>query len=141
MENLKDIEEIYRKTLINKLKNPAEWKTYTDLWLSSGDYVKTFCFSEEEKIYFKVSIKEYDSDTVYINEDRILGNETLPFNKYSFKLSFWDFETKKLIKKLKYYLNHKKELEEIEEKKKMLKGYLPKNIIRSIKLSKIKRNI
>jgi hypothetical protein len=140
MENLKDIEEIYRKALISKLKNPSEWETYTDLW-HSGDYVRTFCFSEEDKIYFKLSVTKYDNETIYINENRIFGNEILPVHKYSFKLTFFDFETKKLIKKLKYYLNHKKEIEEIEEKKKVLKEYLPKNIIRSIKLNKIKRHI
>jgi len=141
MENLKDIEEIYRKALIGKLKNPTEWETYTDLWLSSGDYVRSFCFSEEDKVYFKLSVTKYDNETIYINENRIFGNETLPMNRYSFKLTFFDFETKRLIKKLKYYLKHKKELQEIEEKKKVLKQFLPKDIIRSIKLNKIKKQI
>lgn len=142
MENLKDIEEIYRKSLINKLENPSEWKEYTDIWSCSGSgYVRTFCFSEEDKLYFKVSVSKYYKNTVYINEDRQLGNEVLPFTKHTFELTFWDFKTKLLIKKLKYYIQHKKELEEIEEKKKVLKEYLPKDIIRSFKLNKIKRNI
>ena len=141
MENLKDIEEIYRKALISKLKNPTEWKIITDLSLSSGDYVKTFCFSEEDKVYFKVSVTKYDNETIYINENKVIGNVTLPINRYSFKLTFFDFDIKRLIKKLQFYFKHKKEIEEIEEKKKVLKEFLPKDIIRSIKLNKIKRQI
>jgi hypothetical protein len=141
MENLKDIEEIYRKALINKLKNSSEWIPYTDSWLSSGNYMRTFCFSEENKIYFKLSITKYDNKTIYINEDRVFGNEKLPTNVYSFKLTFFDFKIKRLIKKLIYYLKQKKELEEIEEKKKTLKTFLPKDIICGFKINKIKNNL
>ena len=141
MENLKDIEEIYRKALISKLKNPTQWEIYTDMWLSHGDYVRTFCFSEEDKVYFKLSVTKYDTETIYINENRTFGNEVLPMNRHSFKLTFFDFETKRLIKKLKYYLKHKKEIDETEEKKKVLKQFLPKSIIRSFKLNKIKKQI
>ena len=136
MENLKDIEGIYKKALINKLKHPEEWMPFKDMWLTNESYVRTFCFSEEGKVYFKVSISKYDNKTIYINEDKTYGNDVLSVSRYSFKLTFFDFKIKKLIKKLSYYLKQKKELEEIE----ILKDFLPKEIVRSFKINKIKNH-
>jgi hypothetical protein len=142
MEKLKDIEDIYRKVLIEKLKHPEDWVQYKDAWLSHFEYVRMYCFSEGEKVYFKVS-KTRKENFVYVCEDRtfVHVNETIPLTVYTIKISFLDFRIKMLLKNFRFYFKHKDEIDKIESDKKMLKDFLPKEMIRGFKINKIKRKI
>lgn len=140
MEKLKDLEEIYKKALIEKLKHPEKWVPFKDSFISLVDYMRIFCFSEENKLYFKVC-KSPGVKTIYICEDKVYSTETISLVRYSFDLTIFDFKINRLLKKFHYYFKHLSEEQEIESKVNTLKNFLPKEVIRGFKINKIKHKL
>lgn len=139
MEKLKDIEHIYKKVLIQKLKHPELWTEHIDFYkVIKTQYIRTYCFSKTDNVYFRI-YKPGKVKIIEVYEDRLLNHfgEIIPELVYIFKITFFDFKIKFLMKKLRYYFEYKNEIIEKDFDIEKLKKHIPKETIRTLKLNKI----
>jgi hypothetical protein len=125
----KDLRIEYRKILIKKLKNFNEWNKYR------------FEISKNSQIglRFETYVPELELDFEIYKNIFSIKNHYTSVNICSFRIGFFDFEIKYLVKKLKYYLNHRDEYTRIEYANETLRKLLGPKFERTQKLKTLNK--
>jgi hypothetical protein len=127
----RSIEKVYINLLKKELEHPENWE-----WINGNSYFASPYINKETKTRFvsnAVNMKDRFplSMNIYLSGSEV---HTLYFK-------WWNFSIIKKILLLKEYFVNKEENDLFQQKSEMLKNMLGTEIERSLKLSKIRKNM
>lgn len=127
----------YKKTYLKIFKN--QLKYHLDNFISTTEDSYGIPFSTNYYFTMRTGTckKSYWFNNKYYKQLVI----NLHDNVIHYKIKFYNFNLIYRLFLLKYYMKHKKEFKEITEIERDLERNLPQNVVRGIKLSKIKKSL
>ena len=127
----KETKDIYLNILRGLLETQEKW---VNVQYSYKEFQSPH-ISDDSEIFFKTctSLGDFDSSQIDIyNKSSLI---------YTLELSFWDFKTRKLLKRLKRFMDVKDKWKKARDTDEILRKSLGANLDRSLKLSKIKKKL
>ena len=128
----REVEKVYIKILRKSLEHPEKWSTY-DQWnkeYSSPDI-------NDNEVYFITGDQYHYRSLFYVYRHIPNGNKKV----HEIKISFWDFKTPRLLRKLYRFMPNKAKWTVAQNTTKTLKELLGIEFDRYAKIMKIKKKI
>ena len=128
----REVEKVYIKLLRKSLEHPEKWNVFNEWY---REYYSPDI--NDNEVYF-ITNSKYDNEVkFYVYHHTVNGNKKI----HEIKISFWDFKTPRLLRKLYRFMPHKEEWTEAQKTTKTLKELLGIEFDRYAKLMKIKKKL